>query len=151
MDAIVFVIGRLLAGSVDWKLLYQEQGEPAVRAKLTALYNEKLADDLPRIAEKMEGEGWNWTSAADLSFLRGQKVDLAEAQIAAFGPGGMMSRDALFAIFDKLGVPGGAVKDGLRDGYDDPLWKNIAGQVPTGAPVLQIVQATAAELIRIIL
>lgn len=149
MNSIVFILARLLEPGTDWKKVLKEEGAAVVQQRITTLWQARLAKHTAGVAQKMQGEGWSWAAAQDPAFLKVQRVDITTGD-EVLGPGFLISRDALYAILDKTGVPGGAVKDGLRDAYDNAVWAGIKDQVNESTPLAQIVELTAAELVRVI-
>jgi hypothetical protein len=144
---LLYILGRLLAPGTDWKRIVAEEGLKAAKAKLNPMWKAKLAKHTNRDAQAMTADGWNWTSAADPAFLKGEKVPDSEA---AKGPGFCFTRDAVFVLLRTTGVPGGVVRDGWRDAVDDALWEDLqaSGAVVEGeTPTRELVSAVAVGLV----
>lgn len=152
MNPLLFILGRLLAPGTDWKRLVLEQGLEIAEEKVKQAWRSKVtAADLSGIAAAMAGEGWSWQAASDPAFRAAQKVEIQPGE-EAFGPGFIISRDAVYSILRESGVPGGATRDGIRDSVDQKVWVEVqaAGGIDETSTLDEVVTATFDQLVRVI-
>jgi hypothetical protein len=148
MNPLTF-FGSLLEPGTDWEKALVEQGEAAVHAGLRKLMHGRLFDAKPgkksqvqQIAAKMQAEGWTWESTD--SRVTGTPDE-------GLGRGFVIARDAIYRLIKALGVPGGGVRDALRDAVDNSLWARISANCPVGTSLDSVVAQTAEELINLYL
>lgn len=152
-NALYLLLGKLLDPKTDWKVLLAKEGAAVAKEKLRGLWHERLEGVAKEIADDMTGEGWSWAAAQDADFLAKQKVQIAATDPT--DPGFIISRDALFALFRETGVPGGLLRDTLRDAYDNAVYLDALATYgePFSAetPLLVYVELTRDALIDTVL
>lgn len=127
-----------LLGGADWRTLAESE--------LTALLREQLlrrAEPLGKIAARMAAEGWSWSAAQDPEFLARQRVKIPASE-HALGPGHVLARDVVYALFREAGVEGGAARDLLRDTLDQDVTLRITPPLTESDPLTAVVERTAA-------
>lgn len=139
LQTILASVAAGLLGGMDWRTVAETEGAAAVEAELAARLRSKV-EPVSKISSQMTAEGWSWEAASDPAFLAKQKVQLTAGE-EVLGPGFVIARDICYSLSREAGLPGGAIRDAVRDELDNAVFAAIV--VPRDPSIADWVQLTA--------
>lgn len=132
------ILGHLLGGS-DWKNTLIAKGEQEAKKMLRKMAWDKLnhQQSAAKVCKHMRDQDFQWG---------GKGAEFLKMNDEGLGEGFKISRHMIYDALKELGVPGGAVRDGIRDAVDNGVWSQIQTSCPTGTPLETVFQLSVDGL-----